>query len=128
MVIYDLICENSHKFEGWFKNMEEYEEQKEKKLLNCPVCNSNNVDIIVTRCSIKKKSNYNKVNVYEKLQKFLEENFENVEDRFPEEARKIHYGIAEKRNIRGTATAEEEEELRNEGIEFFKIPIPKFDA
>ncbi len=126
MIIYDLMCENGHKFEGWFKNMEEFEEQKQNKLVSCPVCNNNNVEVIITRCSIKKKSTHENMPIYERLQKFLEENFENVGDRFPEEA--IHYGLAERRNIRGTATEEEEEELRNEGIEFFKIPIPKFDA
>ena len=55
---------------------------------------------------------------------FLDKNFENVGSNFAKEALKIHYGVSEKRNIRGTSTIEEEKMLEKEEIQFYKIPIP----
>jgi hypothetical protein len=46
-----------------------------------------------------------------------------VGPRFPEEARKIHYGETEHRSIYGEASAEEARELHEEGIEFHPLPI-----
>ena len=43
MILYDLNCENNHIFEAWFASSEQYEKQKKKKLINCPICNSNRV-------------------------------------------------------------------------------------
>ena len=66
--------------------------------------------------------------VLEKISKeaidFVEKNFDNVGCEFAKEALKIHYGAAEPRNIRGVSTNEEEKILRDEGVEFFKIPLP----
>ena len=61
------------------------------------------------------------------VEEYVQTNFEDVGPKFAAEALKIHYGVAEKRNIKGSATADEEETLRDEGIEFFKIPMPKTD-
>jgi len=62
------------------------------------------------------------------LHDFLVKNFEDVGERFADVALKIHYGEEERRNIRGTTTPEEEENLREEGVPFVKVPLPKFDA
>jgi hypothetical protein len=55
---------------------------------------------------------------------FIEKNFDNVGCQFAKEALKMHYGVTEQRNIRGTSSPEEEKTLKEEGIEFIKIPIP----
>ena len=60
----------------------------------------------------------------EKAIDFVEKNFDDVGCDFAKEALKIHYGASEPRNIRGVSTKEEEKTLENEGIQFFKIPIP----
>ena len=62
------------------------------------------------------------------LSEFLERNFEDVGASFAREARRIDAGESEPRNIRGTTSAEEEETLREEGVEFFKVALPKYDA
>ncbi len=49
---------------------------------------------------------------------------EDVGPRFAEEARRIHYGETEERQIRGKTTPDEAEALREEGIEFFSVPVP----
>lgn len=62
------------------------------------------------------------------LGEFVHKNFEDVGKSFAEEARKIEYGEADARNIRGSVTPEEEKDLKEEGINFVKIPIVKYDA
>ena len=68
---------------------------------------------------------------YQKLARevvdYIQKNSEDVGPKFTAEALKIHYGVAEKRNIRGSATSEEEETLKEEGVDFFKVPWPKTD-
>ena len=58
---------------------------------------------------------------------YINKNFDDVGHEFTKEALKMHYGVTEKKNIRGSATAEEEKVLRDEGIQFFKVPVPKFE-
>jgi len=59
------------------------------------------------------------------VSEYIEKHFEDVGAEFYKEALKIHYGEAEKRNIKGTATTEEEVILKEEGIQFLKVPIIK---
>ncbi len=56
---------------------------------------------------------------------YIKNNFDDVGADFSKEALKMHYGVSKKRNIRGSATGEEEETLKEEGIKFFKIPSVK---
>ena len=56
------------------------------------------------------------------LHKKIQADFTNVGEAFAQEARKIHYGDAEAKPIYGTSTAEEREELAEEGIEFYQLP------
>jgi hypothetical protein len=62
------------------------------------------------------------------LHHFIENNFEDVGNKFAEVALKIHSGDEEKRNIKGITTPQEEETLKEEGVQFIKIPIPKMDS
>ena len=136
MIAFDLECSLGHCFEGWFHNMESFEEQKTKKLVNCPVCNDTEVRRVLSPVALKTSSQKNEVdNVgpidYQKLAKevveYVNKNFEDVGSDFAKEALKMHYIATEKRNIRGSATKDEEKMLTDEGIEFFKLPIMKFE-
>ncbi len=62
------------------------------------------------------------------LHNFIDKNFDDVGNKFAEIALKIHYGEEEKRNIRGTTTSQEEDCLKEEGVQFFKIPLPKMNS
>lgn len=139
MIIYDLVCTRGHKFEGWFKDRGNYEEQKSDKLISCPLCGTTEVEMLPTTPAIRGKdlrlaetqNNQKCVSLFNALQslhKFIEENFCDVGERFAEVALKIHAGEEEGRNIRGTVTEQEEEVLREEGVEFFKIPALKYDS
>jgi len=134
MIAYDLQCAKGHSFEGWFEDRKAYLDQQKKGLITCPVCNDNSVGIIPSTFAIKSSapSTPRKLTAEEAaLQKinqeaidFVEKNFDDVGCDFAKEALKIHYGASEPRNIRGVSTKEEEKTLKEEGIQFFKIPMP----
>jgi hypothetical protein len=138
VIIYDLKCEKGHTFEGWFKDRENCLLQNSQKLIACPVCNSSEIEIIPSSITImgkdsraENKSRNNEISpavALKMLHQYIDKNFEDVGDKFAEIAVKIHYGDEEKRNIKGTSTPQEEENLKEEGVEFIKIPLPKMDS
>ena len=136
MIIFDLRCENGHKFDGWFKDRDAFAEQKSQKLVVCPICNSYNVDIIPSSIVIRSKEakpagkdkGISLLQALRALNQYIDKNFEDVGDRFTEVALKIHFGEEEKRNIKGKTTPQEEETLKKEGVQFVKIPVPKLDS
>lgn len=144
MIVYDLECENSHSFEGWFGSGDDYTQQLAGKLLSCPMCNSGNVvrrpsasyvNTGATEKPAREKQKSTSVSVPQqyanvppeivaKVIEHIVKNTEDVGNRFPEEARKIHYNEAPERHIRGTATAKDVESLRDEGIDVVSLPVP----
>jgi hypothetical protein len=134
MIAYDLQCTNGHSFEGWFEDRKSYLDQKKKDLITCPVCNDTSVHNVPSTFGIKSSQTVNpkalspKEVALAKIEKeaiqFVEKNFDDVGCDFAKEALKIHYGATEPRNIRGVSTKEEEKTLKEEGIQFFKIPMP----
>jgi len=130
MIAFDLFCSNGHKFECWFKDSASFEEQKEAGILTCPICDDNQIGKAFSPFAIKRGGEKVKegVDPHQALQlihDYLEKHFEDVGADFYKEALKIHYGEKEKKNIKGTATTEEEVILREEGVQFFKVPIIK---
>jgi hypothetical protein len=130
MIAFDLFCSNGHKFECWFKDSASFEEQKEAGILTCPICDDNKIGKAFSPFAIKRGGEKVKegVDPHQALQlihDYLEKHFEDVGADFYKEALKIHYGEKEKKNIKGTATTEEEVILREEGVQFFKVPIIK---
>ena len=144
MIVYDLECENSHRFEGWFGSGDDYEKQLAGKLLTCPMCNSGNVvrrpsASHVNSGAVEKPQRekhkpvsagipqqYANVSpeIVAKVIEHIVKNTEDVGNRFPEEARRIHYNEAPERRIRGTASARDVESLRDEGIDVVSLPLP----
>ncbi len=136
MITFDLECSKGHIFEGWFNNIQSFEEQNTKKLISCPYCDDTKIRKVISPVAMKTSSKPDEKNDantidYRRLAKevvdYINKNFDNVGPNFAEEALKIHYGVNEKRNIRGSATDTEEKMLEKEGVEFFKVPIPKID-
>lgn len=140
MIVFDLGCDNQHRFEGWFASGEEFDSQLSSKLLLCPVCGSGNVVRLPHALRIntgsreepRPQSQQPGEQQYanlgsELLNKLIEHIIESTEDvgaAFPEEARKIHYRETTERHIRGTATRKEVEALTDEGIEVAALPLP----
>ncbi len=130
MIAFDLNCERGHVFEGWFDSAAAFEDQLARQMVECPVCGSAEVTRRFTTFGIKKTrsdpapTDEQTHQTAMKIVHFLETNFEDVGPRFATEALKIAYGAAEPRNIRGVTSEEEEKTLVEEGIPFFKLPLP----
>jgi len=132
-MVLDLKCAKEHYFEGWFANSLAFNQQKESGEIRCPVCENNQVIQVLSPVAIKRSTGLpsrdeEPLVPLEKLNqfyKFIEQNFEEVGSDFAKEALKIHYGVTDKRNIRGISTEDEEKVLKDEGVEFFKFPFPK---
>jgi len=136
MIIYDIGCENGHRFEGWFTATSDYDTQVEHGLLSCPVCGSQAVRRVPTASRINTRSsdafaqpttaevdsNGVVAEYVEKLKDYIEQNYDDVGEQFPEEARRIYYGESEARNLRGVAGLQEVSELLEEGIAV--VPLP----
>jgi hypothetical protein len=138
VIIYDLKCEKGHTFEGWFKDQQAWTLQNSQKLVSCPVCGSTNIEMVPFSITIMGKDSRAANKHQEKeitpagalrmLHHYINNNFDDVGDKFAEIALKIHYGDEEKRNIKGTSTPQEEENLKEEGVQFIKVPFLKMDS
>jgi hypothetical protein len=137
MIVFDLKCSNGHGFEGWFKDIDSFNEQNSMGMINCPLCKDTNITKVLSPVAIKSSpegqtgeiTSKNNSPDYGKLAmgivEYVKNNFDDVGTNFATEALKIYYGITKKRNIRGTATAKEEQALKDEGIKFTKVPFIK---
>ncbi|MBT8340333.1 MAG: DUF1178 family protein [Desulfatitalea sp.] len=133
MIAYDLQCGKGHRFEGWFEDAATYEQQCTGGMIACPVCDDTDVARLPSAFAIKSAKSASAHALMPRtpdeaqimaqaVMHYMENNFDNVGSDFAKEALKIHYGVAEPRNIRGTSTDVEEETLRREGVGFFKFP------
>lgn len=140
MIIFDLSCSNGHNFEGWFQSPDGFEAQLASGLVACPVCGSVEIRRVPSAVHLGKPSkgpeapaeNAIAVNPHgevlgalQKLVSAIVATSEDVGAEFASEARKIHYLEAPARSIRGHATEQEFEALREEGIEVLRLPIVK---
>ena len=138
MIIYDLRCRDGHKFEGWFKDREAFDEQREKSVIACPVCGNTNAVMVPSSVAVRGKENHSAAErtqagvppskILKEFQEYVRTNFDDVGEKFAEVALRIHHGEEDGRNIRGTTTRSEEENLQEEGVRFIKLPLPEFDA
>jgi hypothetical protein len=136
MKVLDLRCGSDHRFEGWFASEEDFQSQEERGLVSCPIC----ADAHVFRLPSAPRLNVSHLREaappapvdpkvvrqvhFMRAVRQLMERTEDVGERFPEEVRRIHYGEVEERGIRGQATPEAADALREEGIEVFSLPVP----
>ena len=135
MIVFDLTCDNSHSFEGWFGSAVDFAVQAKAGDIACPVCGSIGITRELSAPHVKTQTGSvsadqsRRVSVanaaHELKKKFIEHVLSHTEDvghRFPEEARKIYYKEAQERAIRGTASGQEVIELKEEGIDVMAIP------
>ena len=143
MIRYALNCDQGHEFDSWFQSSSAYDKQIKRGLLACPHCGSAKVDkaIMAPRLSGTNREEAEPVaakkapvamlspqeqeirSKLKELRDHLTKNAENVGQKFPDEARKMHYGEIEHRSIYGEASPEEAKDLADEGVEFHPLPI-----
>ena len=137
MIVYELACTREHRFEGWFASAEDFARQRESSQVRCPMCDDAAIErrpsanVQVGRASEPSGERADQgqgqavaggeADALKLLRKMIAQ-VENVGAAFPEEARKIHYDEVPHRAIRGQATREEADALRDEGIEFTSLP------
>ena len=140
MIHYDLICDQGHAFDGWFRNSSAYDEQAGSGLVSCTHCGSVKVEKQLMAPGIPAKSNRKSdpatrmvaapadprlaelMNMVREMRRHVEENAEYVGDRFADEARKIHYEESDQRGIYGQTTPDEAKALVEEGIVVHALP------
>lgn len=149
MISFDLRCPHDHVFEAWFSNSDAYEEQAKNGELLCPICGSvdlekslmsPNVSVGGDRAPAAPKAQLpaasggsekgaELMRLARAVRGQVEQNFEHVGAAFAEEAKKIHFGETEHRDIYGEMTPDEAVDLRDDGVEFGVLPWPtKEDA
>ena len=134
MIVFDLECINGHTFEGWFEDSTEFEHQYQQGLVSCPVCDTTSVQQKLSAVAVRTSSQATTIQknqkdvlsrINDKLNHYVEKNFENVGTSFAREALKIHYGSSTPKNIRGTTTPEEDKVLDKEGVPVIKFSLPE---
>jgi hypothetical protein len=132
MIKYQLRCKCEYEFEGWFPDSKQYVKQKNKGMIQCPMCDSTAVEKAIMAPAVKRAKTKKIPDDYmvmgdsaetilRRLNKKIKKDFQNVGKNFAKEARKAHKG---KRNQKfyGTATKEEANKLLDEGIDLFAVP------
>ena len=158
MLVLNLSCADGHLFEGWFGSADDYESQRERRLLSCPVCGQQEVKRLPSAPRLNVSGlreavpNPLQARAAERVEASASDagadstpehvqqrqlqlqrlalqamrqivaSTEDVGERFAEEARRMHYGEAEERGIRGRASAEDARALAEEGIAVLALP------
>ena len=142
MIVFDLKCRHDHVFEAWFKDSETYDQQVSAGEITCPVCGETEIHKSLMAPNVSTRGGNDDrppakmaeqvrryVAAAREIRRHVEEHCEYVGDKFPDEARKIHYGESEERGIYGEATDSEAAALNEEGVEIHRIPwAPREDA
>ena len=152
MIHYHLRCERGHAFDSWFQSSAAYESQEKRKLVNCPVCGSAKVERAIMAPQIVSKKGRERAPApapatpatdvatpastpllmaqerelrakLKEVRDHIVKNADNVGERFPNEARKMHYGDIEHRPIYGEASPDEARSLIDEGVEVSPLPV-----
>jgi len=139
MIVYNLTCDQSHSFEGWFASAANFDKQLTNRQISCPNCGSTDVtkqlsapyvntgsthtSPIATKQTETALAGLDPQHLQSKFIEYIIQNTEDVGAKFPEEARKIYYGETDNRSIRGEASGEAIKELQEEGIDVYGLPV-----
>lgn len=136
MIRFTLRCEADHEFDGWFRDGGDFDTQKKRGFVACPVCNSAKVEKALMAPAVSTSRGKEKVALaageeqrrlmgqLREMAKKVRENADYVGDRFAEEARKIHFGETDPRGIYGEASVDDVKGLLEDGVDF--MPLPEF--
>jgi hypothetical protein len=135
LIRFSLACSDAHEFEAWFRSNDDFDTQKKRGFVECPVCGSNKVEKALMAPAVSTGRKREKIALamgeqqkqamaqLKALSAKMRENADYVGGKFAEEARKIHFGESDARGIYGEATPEEAKGLIDDGVEFMPIPV-----
>ncbi len=153
MKVLNLQCQNQHVFEGWFASEEDYQSQHASHLVECPLCGDKHISKMLSAPRLNLSTSRSEISnelvsmqpehavsvpdvaapavmppemqaAWLKMVQHVMSNTEDVGAQFADEARKMHYGEAEERGIRGQVSAQETQALLEEGISVMPLPLP----
>jgi len=145
MILYKLQCCDEHSFDGWFRDSKTFDRQAKAGQIECPYCGKTEISKAPMAPNIAKSASHDVesanpivgdrvtetrahqvaqqiLEAATKAREYVEKNYEDVGDKFADEARAMHYGEREEGGIYGHASEKEEKELEEEGIDFVRIP------
>ena len=133
MIRYALSCDHDHGFEAWFASSGDYDDQAARGLVECPFCGSTGVrkQVMAPAVSGTKKAapapdmakmQAVMMQAARQVRDHVEQNFDYVGDAFAREARDIHEGRSEKREIYGEATPADIKKLKDDGVPCAALP------
>ena len=133
MIRYALHCDNGHEFEAWFGSSSDYDGQVERGLVECPACGSTAISKQIMAPAVAGTKKTAAPDTAAKMQTMMtqmvrevrahvEQNFDYVGDAFAREARDIHEGRSEKREIYGEASPAEVKKLKDDGVPCAPLP------
>lgn len=136
MIVLNLTCHGGHGFDGWFASSEAFRDQQGRGLVECPFCRTTDISQLPSGPRVMRHVTQDSgpttlppmpealpAMMFKALAAMARQ-AENVGERFPEEARRIHYDEAPARHIRGVASGEETRALLEEGILVLPAPVP----
>lgn len=147
MKVLDLQCAHQHVFEGWFGSEDDFASQLERGLVSCPLCGDQRIEKKLSAPRLNLRAAHREEQapapvhavpmsnhpahaelaaLQARMLRAMREivaNTEDVGERFAEQARAMHHGEIERRNIRGNATPEVALELIEEGVEVVPLPL-----
>jgi len=145
MIRYSLICEHDHEFEGWFSSSSAFDDQRAAGDVTCPFCGTASVEKALMAPSVSTSKadtdatapasggpvamaapdprHAKMLEALKELKKQVVANSDYVGEKFPEEARKIHFEETEQRSIYGEASAEDVKSLKEDGVEVYPLPV-----
>ena len=139
MIRYALLCDHAHPFEAWFGSSDAYDDQAARGLVECPFCGSHAVSKQIMSPAVAgtkrrgadpdlaAKVQTMMMQAAREVRSHVEQNFDYVGDAFAREARAIHEGAAEKREIYGEATPAEVRALKEDGVPCAALPPAPID-
>ena len=134
MIKYALACDQDHAFEAWFGSSSDYDDQAARGLVECPFCGSHGVTKQIMAPAVAgtkraspapdmaAKMQSMMMDAAREVRAHVEQNFDYVGDSFAKEARAIHEGRSEKREIYGQATPTEVKKLKDDGVPCSPLP------
>ena len=138
MIRYALACDHAHPFEAWFGSSSDYDDQAARGLVECPFCGSRAISKQIMAPAVAGTKTRDSGPDLAKMQSMMmqaarevrshvERNFDYVGDTFAREARDIHEGRSEKREIYGEATPAEVKALKEDGVPCAALPPAPVD-
>lgn len=140
MKVLNLRCAHDHRFEGWFSSEDDFLSQAARELVACPLCDDKRIARLPSAPRLNVSTQRGDTGTppaaaeiaqaraqgrWLRAMRDVLASTEDVGDRFPEEARRIHYGETKERGIRGRASADDADALRDEGIEVLAVTLPE---